>query len=147
MLSPTSNISAIPSNTAVDDAIFDLEQQISLLDEAIAPLYNKTKKKLNKIENEISNCNFLIDSGLGSNSDQAALRTTKKQLRQSRIKLWEELKVLPALEEQRQEMDRQLFALRRRHGVLDSWHEVHSFFLILILVLTVPSIRVLLVIL
>jgi len=120
MLSPTSNISAIPSNTAVDDAIFDLEQQISLLDEAIAPLYNKTKKKLNKIENEISNCNFLIDSGLGSNSDQAALRTTKKQLRQSRIKLWEELKVLPALEEQRQEMDRQLFALRRRHGVLDS---------------------------
>jgi phosphomevalonate kinase len=102
-----------------NEVIFDdLKQQIRLLDAAIAPLRGKAKKKLAKIEDEL-NCNFLINTGLGSKDDKAALRKTKRQLRERRIKLWEELKVLPSLEEERHEAVRQLNALRRRHGILD----------------------------
>ena len=65
----------------------DIEQQIRLLDEEIAPLQNKTKKKLDKIEDEIASTNFLIDSGIGSKADKLALRNKKKELRQRRVKL------------------------------------------------------------
>mmetsp|Transcript_21447 Transcript_21447/g.36538 ORF Transcript_21447/g.36538 Transcript_21447/m.36538 type:complete len:117 (-) Transcript_21447:61-411(-) len=115
MLSSRSNTLSIRS---ADGAIFDLEQQINLLDSKISPLRNTVQKKLDKIEDEIANCNFLIDSGIGSKSDKAGLRKTKRQLRQSRIKLWDDLKYLPALEEERRELVRELNAMRRRHGIL-----------------------------
>ena len=99
--------------------MIELENTIRLLEDQITPLATKTQKKLDKIEDEISNCNFLIDSGLGSKKDQAALRKTKRQLRQRRIKLWDELKVLPSLKEEKTELERQLRALRRQVGVID----------------------------
>uniref|UniRef100_A0A7S3LA37 Uncharacterized protein n=1 Tax=Amphora coffeiformis TaxID=265554 RepID=A0A7S3LA37_9STRA len=98
-------------------ATLDLEQQISLVDQAILPL-RKAQKKLQKVEDEISNTNFLIDSGIGTRSDKASLRQTKKQLRQRRVQLWEQLEALPALLEKRQELLHQLDILRRRHGIL-----------------------------
>jgi hypothetical protein len=105
-----------------NDVICDdlLNQQIRLSDHAaIAPLRRKAKKKLAKIEDELANCNLFINTGLGSKDDKAALRKTKRQLPEHRIKSWEELKVLPSLEEERHEALRQLNALRRRHGILD----------------------------
>jgi hypothetical protein len=124
MISPTSiainSITKSKNAAAADDAIFDIQQQILLLDAVIAPLRGKSKKKLAKIEDELENCNFLINTGLGSKDDKAALRKTKRQLRDRRIKLWDELKGLPVLEEERHEAVRQLKnALRRRHGILD----------------------------
>ena len=88
----------------MNDEIYDLEQQLRLLDDAIEPLANKAKKKLAKIEDELTNCNFLIDSGIGSKSDQVGLRKEKRQLRQRRIQLWDELKALPTLERERTEV-------------------------------------------
>ena len=107
------------ATTSSDDEIIDLEQQLQLCDDAIAPLAGKAKKKLAKIEDELANCNFLIDSGIGSKADQAGLRKTKRQLRQRRIKLWDELEVLPSLEIERKELVRQLNAARRRHGIVE----------------------------
>ena len=99
-------------------AIFNLEEQLRFLDNEIAPLKKgKTKKKLDKIEEELKNCNFLINSGLGSKADQAELRKNKRQLRQRRIKIWEELKILPSLKEEKKELEIQLSALRRQAGV------------------------------
>ena len=116
--STTSTNSSSSSNNA-DNTMIELENAIRLLEDQITPLATKTQKKLDKIEDEISNCNFLIDSGLGSKKDQAALRKTMRQLRQRRIKLWDELKVLPTLKEEKIELERQLKALRRQLGVMD----------------------------
>ena len=116
--STTSTNSSSSSNNA-DNTMIELENAIRLLEDQITPLATKTQKKLDKIEDEISNCNFLIDSGLGSKKDQAALRKTKHQLRQRRIKLWDELKVLPTLKEEKIELERQLKALRHQVGVID----------------------------
>lgn len=107
-------------STAVDNTITDLEQQIASVEAAILPLRTMTTKKLNKLEKELSNCNFLMDSGIGAKSDQAALRKTKRQLRTRRIQLWKDLEVLPSLEAERDEILRQLVDYRRRHGVMDS---------------------------
>ena len=104
--------------TTTDEEIYDLEQQLRFLDDAIAPLAGKSKKRLAKLEDELANCNFLIDSGIGSKADQAGLRKTKRQLRQRRIKLWDALEALPALETERKEVIRQLNAARRLHGIL-----------------------------
>jgi hypothetical protein len=89
MISPTSiainSITNSKNATAADVAIFDIQQRILLLDAVIAPtLHDKAKKKLTKIEDELDNCNFLINTGLGSKDDKAALRKTKRQLRDHR---------------------------------------------------------------
>lgn len=107
-------------STAVDNTITDLEQQIASVEAAILPLRTTTTKKLNKLEKELSNCNFLMDSGIGAKADQAALRKTKRQLRTRRIQLWKDLEVLPSLEAERDDILRQLVDYRRRHGVMDS---------------------------
>ena len=88
-----------------------------MLDEQIESL-RKTKRKLAKVEDELANCNFLIDSGIGSKADKTALRQTKRQLRQRRIQLWEKLEPLPVLQAERRELDRDLDGLRRRYGIL-----------------------------
>lgn len=98
-------------------ATLDLEQQIAMLEEAIAPL-RKLQKKLQKIEDELANTNYLIDSGIGSKKDKAALRQTKRELRERRITLWKRLEALPALVEERQNLRHQMEILRRRHGFL-----------------------------
>ena len=110
---------SVASNDNPDAAMVELETKIRLLNDEITPLMTKTKKKLDKVEDEIANCTFLIDSGIGSKKDQAELRNTKRQLRQRRIKLWDELKVLPTLQDEKTELEHQLEALRRRFGVLD----------------------------
>ena len=94
-----------------------MEQQIRVLDEQIESL-RKTKRKLAKIEDELANCNFLIDSGIGSKTDKTALRQTKRNLRERRIQLWRKLEPLPALQAERRELDRDLDGLRRRYGIL-----------------------------
>ena len=71
-------------------AIYDVEQKIASVEAVMEPLRSKTQKKLSKIENEIANCNFLIESGIGSKKDQVGLRKQKRNLRQQRIKLWEQ---------------------------------------------------------
>ena len=114
--SSTTSTNSSSSSSNADNTMIELENAIRLLEDQITPLATKTQ---NKIEDEISNCNFLIDSGLGSKKDQAALRKTKRQLRQRRIKLWDELKVLPSLKEEKTELERQLKALRRQLGVID----------------------------
>lgn len=100
------------------EAIIDLEQQIKMLDSEIAPLREKTTKKVAKIEKKLKEINNLIDSNLGSKADMKDLRKTKKELRNQRVQLWAKLEILPALEEQRDELDRELREYRRRHGVL-----------------------------
>ena len=117
-VSSTSSSASVSSCHDSDALLVDLEARIHLLDHEITPLTTTTKKKLDKIEDEIANCNFLIDSGLGSKKDQAELRKTKRQLRQRRIRLWDELKVLPTLKKEKVELERQLIALRRQLGVL-----------------------------
>ncbi|CAB9499647.1 expressed unknown protein [Seminavis robusta] len=102
-----------------DSEVITLKKAILDLDNMVAPLRTKTQKKLDKIEEEITNCNFLIDSGLGSKKDQAELKKTKRQLRNRRVKLWDELKALPDLEGERKELQIQLKDLRRRYGILD----------------------------
>ena len=99
------------------DASLDIEQQISLLDEAIRPL-KKLQKKLAKTEEELANTNFLIDSGIGSRSDKAALRQTKREIRQRRVQMRQELEALPGLVQQRLDLLHDLDVLRRRHGIL-----------------------------
>ncbi|CAB9504722.1 expressed unknown protein [Seminavis robusta] len=91
----------------------------------ITPLQTKTQKKLNKIVEEITNCNFLIDSilDLGSKKDQAELRKTKKSLRNQRVKLWDEMKAHPSLEEEHTDLVTELKDLRRRYGILDD-HDI-----------------------
>ena len=106
------------------EAIIDLEQQIKMLDSEIAPLREKTTKKVAKIEKKLKEINNLIDSNLGSKADMKDLRKTKKELRNQRVQLWAKLEILPALEEQRDELDRELREYRRRHGVL--WHEASA---------------------
>ena len=98
------------------DATLDMEQQISLLDVAIRPL-KKLQKKLAKLEDELANTNFLIDSGIGSKSDKAALRKTKRDVRQRRVEVRQELEALPSLLQQRQDLVHDLDVLRRRHGI------------------------------
>ena len=98
-------------------ATLDLEQQIARVEEAIAPL-RKLQKKLQQIEDELANTNYLIDSGIGSKKDKAALRQTKRELRERRITLWKRLEALPALVEERQNLLHQMEILRRRHGFL-----------------------------
>ncbi|CAB9507662.1 expressed unknown protein [Seminavis robusta] len=115
----TSDIVSNPIINESDSTIAELEKALMDLDNMITPLQTKTQKKLNKIEEEITNCNFLIDSGLGSKKDQAELRKTKKSLRSRRVKLWDEMKALPALEEEREDLVTQLKELRRRYGILD----------------------------
>ena len=105
------------STVSASGAIVDIEQQIRLIDQQIESL-RKAKRKLAKIEDELSNCNFLIDSGIGSKADKTALRQTKRQLRQRRIQLWEKLEPLPALQAERGDLSRDLDGLRRRHGIL-----------------------------
>lgn len=95
----------------------DLERQIASVDKAIAPLL-KLKKKLAKVEEELANANFLIDSGIGSKSDQKALRKSKKDIRQRRVALRSQLEVLPGLQEERRDLAHQLDVLRRRYGLL-----------------------------
>lgn len=112
---------SIRTDSSIRDPVFvsslELEQQINVVDEAIRPL-RKVQKKLAKIEKEIANTNALIDSGVGSRADKAALRQTKRDLRQRRFQLWEQLDALPKLEEERKELLHQLDILRRRHGIL-----------------------------
>ena len=115
MLSTRTNSSSIRDITTT--AAFDIEQLIQLVDIEILPL-RKAEKELNKVEDEIANTNFLIDSGIGSKTDQKALSKTKKVLRQRRVKLWAKLEALPALIEERRDLVHQLDALRRRHGIL-----------------------------
>ena len=98
-------------------ASFDIEQQIKLIDDAILPL-RKAQKKLRKLEDELANINFLIDSNIGSKTDKASLRKTKRQLRDRRIQLWKQLEALPSLTADRQRLVHGLEVLRRRHGIL-----------------------------
>ncbi|CAB9516778.1 expressed unknown protein [Seminavis robusta] len=119
MLTTTSDTVSNPIINKSDSAIADLEKSIVDLDNMITPLRTKTQKKLNKIEEEITNCNFLIDSGLGSKKDQAELRKNKKSLRNRHVKLRDEMGALPALEEEREDLVTQLKDLRRRYGILD----------------------------
>ena len=51
--------------------------------------------------------------------DRIELRNTKRQLRQRRKKLWDELKPLPDLQETKIELERQLQALRRQVGIIN----------------------------
>ena len=97
-------------------AILELEQQIQLLEDAINPLL-QAEKKLSKTEKEISKMNLLIDPGIGSASDKKALRNTKRQLRQRRVQLWEQLEALPVLQKERDDLVHDLHVLRRRHGI------------------------------
>ena len=112
----------ITTNTAVttdvDGQILDFEQQINVLDAKIIPLRTKTQKKLRTVEKKLKNCNLLIDSGIGSKDDKAALRKTKRELRDQRIELWALLEELPELENERNELKVQLQDLRRRHGIV-----------------------------
>ena len=108
------------SSTVVDATIAELEQRISDLEAEITPLRSLATKKLNKIEKELENCNFLMDSGIGSKADQAALRKTKRQLRNRRIQLWKELEVLPELEAEHKDLLHHLVDFRRRHGIIDA---------------------------
>ena len=103
------------------DATLDIEQQISLLEIAIRPL-KKLQKKLSKLEDELANTNSLIDSGIGSKADKAALRQAKRDIRQRRVQMRKELEALPILVQQREDLLHDLDVLRRRHGIL--WHEV-----------------------
>lgn len=119
LISDSSSTTSGTSTTSNDHTLADLEAAIQDLEDTIVPLATKTQKKLSKVEKEIANCNFLIDSGIGSKKDQAELRKNKRQLRQRRIKLWDELKPLPALKEEKVELERQLKALRRQLGVVD----------------------------
>ena len=114
MLSTRSTGSLHDPNLA---AVIDLEQQIALIDAQIAPL-RKTAKKLAKLDDELERANLLIDSGVGSKADKASLRKTKKELRQRRVQLWQQLEALPALLEERQDLLHQLEILRRQHGIL-----------------------------
>ena len=117
---PTNNKEILVNNTTIDNndiTMIDLVEAIRNVTDEITPLRTKTQKKLNKVEDEINNCNFLIDSGIGSKADQADLRKTKRQLRQRRIKLWDELKPLPGLQEEKVELERQVEALRRQLGI------------------------------
>ena len=112
----------ITTNTAVtadvDGQILDFEQQINVLDAKIIPLRTKTQKKLRTVEKKLKNCNLLIDSGVGSKQDKAALRKTKRELREDRIQLWGLLEELPGLEKERNELKIQLQDFRRKHGIL-----------------------------
>lgn len=99
------------------DATLDMEQQISQLEIAIGPL-KKLQKKLVKLEDELSNTNSLIDSGIGSKTDKAALRQTKRDIRQRRVQMRKELQALPVLVQQREDLLHELEVLRRRHGIL-----------------------------
>ena len=99
------------------DAQLDLEQRISLVEQAIVPL-KKLQKKLKKLEDDLANTNNLIDSGIGSRADKAALRQTKREIRQRRVEMRKELEALPALVQQREEFLHELDVLRRRHGIL-----------------------------
>ena len=112
----------ITTNTAVtadvDGRILDFEQQINALDAKIIPLRTKTQKKLRTVEKKLKNCNLLIDSGVGSKQDKAALRKTKRELREDRIQLWGLLEELPGLEKERNELKIQLQDFRRKHGIL-----------------------------
>ena len=110
------NNNTIPTDNS-DKTMMDLVEAIRNVTDEITPLRTRTQKKLNKVEDEINNCNFLIDSGIGSKADQAELRKTKRQLRQRRIKLWDELKPLTGLQEEKIELERQLEALRRQLGI------------------------------
>ena len=78
----------------------------------------KAQTKLQKLEDELANTNFLIDSGIGSKADKAALRKTKRQLRDRRIQLWKQLEALPALLDERKTLVHDLDVLRQRHGIL-----------------------------
>jgi len=98
-------------------AALDLEQRIKNVDEEIRRFLN-IKKKLGNIEDELANANLLIDSGIGSKSDQKALRQTKKEIRQRRVELRNKLQTLPGLQEERSEIALQLKILRRSHGLL-----------------------------
>ena len=97
----------------------ELMEALRHVTDEITPLLYKTQKKLKKVEDEINNCNFLIDSGIGSKMDRIELRNTKRHLRQRRQKLWDELKPLPDLQETKIELERQLEALRRQVGIID----------------------------
>lgn len=98
-------------------AVLNMERQIECLDGKILPL-RKTQKKLDKLEKELARINLLIDSGLGTDSDKKDLRKNKREVRQRRVKLWETLEKLPALEEERRELAHQLDVFQRRHGLL-----------------------------
>ena len=118
MLSRSNSISL--SLRSHEGTMLDLEQQIRLLDaDEITPLRTKIPKKLKKINDEIEQCNFLLNAGIGSKNDLDIIRQTKRELRQRRIKLWAKLEALPALEEERRELVTQLLELRRRHGILE----------------------------
>ena len=118
MISSTDITLSLRSNEDIAIAAArDIEQQILLVDKEILPL-RKAQKELAKVEEEITNTNFLIDSGIGSKADQKALASTKKQLRQRRIKLWGKLEALPALKEERRDLVIQLDVLQRQHGLL-----------------------------
>jgi len=95
----------------------EVEQRMQDLDHKIRPLL-KEKKKLTKIESELANVNFLIDSGIGSKAEQKALRQEKKKIRQRRVEARIKLEALPGLEEEHCELAHQLDVLRRRHGLL-----------------------------
>ena len=98
-------------------AALDLEQQIQLVNEIIRPL-REAQRKLSKTEKKIDRINLLIDSDIGSASDKKALRdTTKRQLRQRRVQLWEQLKALPSLEKERNDLIHDLAVFRQRHGI------------------------------
>lgn len=122
--SNTTNQMSIRITTTTDnlrdpivDAQLDLEQQISIVKQAILPL-KKLQKKLKKLEDDLANTNNLIDSGIGSRADKAALRQTKREIRQRRVEMRKELEALPALVQQREELLHELDVLRRRHGIL-----------------------------
>ncbi len=130
MLSSTDSLSLRDTNI---DAMLDLEQRIRLLDSEIAPLRNKATKKLQKIEAKLTETNLLLDSSLGTADDKAALRKTKRELRERRIQLWRKLEVLPTLELERSELEREMEELQRRHGIStmpSSWHEAKLSFLL-----------------
>ena len=121
MLSRSASISLSNRSSTITDpvsaAIIDIEQQIRILDDTITPLL-RSKKQLKKIEDQITETNMLIDSGIGSKKDQLALKKTKRQLRDRRIELWNILEPLPTLKKERTDLIHDLDVLRRRHGII-----------------------------
>ena len=121
MLSRSASISLSNRSSTITDpvsaAIIDIEQQIRILDDTITPLL-RSKKQLKKIEDQITETNMLIDSGIGSKKDQVALKKTKRQLRDRRIELWNILEPLPTLKKERTDLIHDLDVLRRRHGII-----------------------------
>lgn len=109
----SSNISEGPKMIKM----LQLEDKVASLDKEIQ-LLHKVTKSLAKLEDELQQTNFLIDSSIGSKESKTALRKAKKKLRRRRVNLWDKLAPLQGLETERAQTIHDLDDLRRRIGVL-----------------------------